>query len=372
MISKPSLKRLREEHGTPLLVIDHRELRKNFRPVPEVLPRVQPISPSRRGPIGGRAHALRCRVGRASTWRPCRVRHGVREVRTCGARAPAVDLGQDHLRQLRQAGGDARRTRPYNRWSRSTNLDEIEKIRKHAPHAGSVLRLKVPTPARWSSCRPSSAPLRRGGGPHPRGRPAGAGRRRGELPRGSQTNEFSRTTWSAEPHRGHLRGSALTRILQMNLVDIGGASPPYDATVRPFRELARTSTPSSTGSSRRRSRSSPSRALLRATAGYASRRSSASRCATASRRITSMTAVYHTYSGQIFDHCKYPGGSVQAGKTRLSRCSGPPATSFDVISMAEDLPELDRDDFVYSEMIGATPTLRRRPSTGSRRRPWCT
>ena len=42
MISKARLKKLAEEHGTPLFVIDHAELRKNFRTFRKYLPRVQP------------------------------------------------------------------------------------------------------------------------------------------------------------------------------------------------------------------------------------------------------------------------------------------------------------------------------------------
>ena len=63
--------------------------------------------------------------------------------------------------------------------------------------------------------------------------------------------------------------------------------------------------------------------------------------------------VYHTYSGQIFDHCKYPVKAFKRGKTKLSAVFGPTCDALDVISMAENLPELNRDDFVYSEMIGA-------------------
>lgn len=42
MIAKARLQRLAEEHGTPLLVIDHDELRKNIRMFRRYLPRVQP------------------------------------------------------------------------------------------------------------------------------------------------------------------------------------------------------------------------------------------------------------------------------------------------------------------------------------------
>jgi ornithine decarboxylase len=63
--------------------------------------------------------------------------------------------------------------------------------------------------------------------------------------------------------------------------------------------------------------------------------------------------VYHTYSGVIFDHCKYPVRAFKRGATRISAVYGPTCDALDVISMAENLPELERDDLVYSENIGA-------------------
>ena len=45
--------------------------------------------------------------------------------------------------------------------------------------------------------------------------------------------------------------------------------------------------------------------------------------------------------------------AFKRGNTKLSAVFGPTCDALDVISMAENLPELNRDDFVYSEMIGA-------------------
>ncbi len=40
------------------------------------------------------------------------------------------------------------------------NLLELKKIKQYAPHAGVVLRLRVPNTARWSSCPRNSAATR--------------------------------------------------------------------------------------------------------------------------------------------------------------------------------------------------------------------
>jgi ornithine decarboxylase len=45
--------------------------------------------------------------------------------------------------------------------------------------------------------------------------------------------------------------------------------------------------------------------------------------------------------------------AFKRGETRLSAVYGPTCDALDVVSMAENLPELNRDDLVYSELIGA-------------------
>ena len=63
--------------------------------------------------------------------------------------------------------------------------------------------------------------------------------------------------------------------------------------------------------------------------------------------------VYHTYSGVIFDHCKYPVLSFKKGPTSLCSVFGPTCDALDTICQSEPLPELNLGDLVYSEHIGA-------------------
>ena len=63
--------------------------------------------------------------------------------------------------------------------------------------------------------------------------------------------------------------------------------------------------------------------------------------------------VYHTYSGVIFDHCKYPVMAFKKGPTSICSVFGPTCDALDVVSMAENLPNLERGDLVYSVNIGA-------------------
>jgi ornithine decarboxylase len=64
--------------------------------------------------------------------------------------------------------------------------------------------------------------------------------------------------------------------------------------------------------------------------------------------------VYHTFSGIIFDHCKYHMESFKKGPTQICTVFGPTCDALDVISMSEDLPfNLERGDLLYSRNIGA-------------------
>jgi ornithine decarboxylase len=63
--------------------------------------------------------------------------------------------------------------------------------------------------------------------------------------------------------------------------------------------------------------------------------------------------VYHTYSGIIFDHCQYHVEAMKKGPTEICSVFGPTCDALDTISLAEELPELDLGDYVYSRNIGA-------------------
>ena len=63
--------------------------------------------------------------------------------------------------------------------------------------------------------------------------------------------------------------------------------------------------------------------------------------------------VYHTFSGIIFDHCKYHICAFKKGPTQICSVFGPTCDALDTISLAEELPELELGDLVYSPNIGA-------------------
>ncbi|MCL6465994.1 MAG: type III PLP-dependent enzyme [candidate division WOR-3 bacterium] len=63
--------------------------------------------------------------------------------------------------------------------------------------------------------------------------------------------------------------------------------------------------------------------------------------------------VYGALSGTIFDHCKYQFEAFKRGPTQLTTLAGPTCDSLDIISPAEELPELELGDLVFARNIGA-------------------
>jgi ornithine decarboxylase len=357
MISKARLKQLAEKHGTPLLVIDHDELRKNFRMFRRHLPRVQPYFAVK---AGADPAVVRTLFEAGSSFDVASMPE-FRLVYENLKRMPARERQQwiwdkiiyanpikpvETLAELDQ----------YKPLVTFDNFDEIEKIKRHAPRAGLVLRLKVPNTGAMVELSSKF------------GAPPGEAvdlileaDRQGLVVEGisfhvgSQTTNFQNYV-EALNLTSDIYAEANSRgYTRMNLVDIGGGFPaPYDETVRPFTELARiiNSELNRLFPKHIEILAEPGRFFV-ATAGYAVSKIIGRSVRDAKPSYYLDDGVYHTYSGQIFDHCKYPVKAFKRGKTKLSAVFGPTCDAFDVISMAEDLPELQRDDLVYSEMIGA-------------------
>jgi len=63
--------------------------------------------------------------------------------------------------------------------------------------------------------------------------------------------------------------------------------------------------------------------------------------------------VYGSLSGIVYDHCIYEYKVYRHGYPQITTLAGPTCDGFDVISISENLPELDFGDLVYVENIGA-------------------
>jgi len=63
--------------------------------------------------------------------------------------------------------------------------------------------------------------------------------------------------------------------------------------------------------------------------------------------------VYNTFSGVIFDHIQYHFKAFKTGELKESAIVGPTCDALDKISLNEQLPDLNIGDLIYSENTGA-------------------
>jgi ornithine decarboxylase len=235
------------------------------------------------------------------------------------------------------------------------NRAELEKIRQHAPHAGLVLRLRVPNTGSMVElsskfgCDPGDAVdlileafrmklVVEGVSFHV----------------GSQCTNFENFVQALNMAAAVMR-EAESRGHRIPILDIGGGFPVrYDRHVKPFGELARKINAEI-------ARLFPKELEILAEPG----RYLVATAATSVARVIGKAirdgkpsyyiddSVYHTYSGIIFDHCQYHLKAFKKGRTEISAVFGQTCDGLDTISQAEELPELEIDDLVYSEDIGA-------------------
>jgi len=357
MISKARLQQLAKKHGTPLFVIDHDELRKNYRDFRKHLPRVQVY------------FAVKANSD------PAIVRTLFKEGSSFDvASMPEFMIVHENIKHWPAKKRQdwiwdkiiyANPTKPketlekLNRYKPLVTFDnreEIDKIRKHAPNAGLALRLKVPNTGAMVELSSKF-----GATPGEAVDLILEADKQGLVVEGISFHVGSQTT----NFENYVQALSLTAAIfkeaqdrgyhKMNLLDIGGGFPaPYDATVRPLKELAGiiNSEIDRLFPKNIQVLAEPGRFLV-ASAGYAVSKIIGKAVRDGKTSYYINDGVYHTYSGVIFDHCKYPIKSFKRGPTSLCSVFGPTCDALDVVSMAENLPDLQRDDFVYSVNIGA-------------------
>ncbi len=357
MIAKSLLQKLARKHGTPLFVIDHDELRKNYRAFRRHLPRVQVY------------FAVKANSD------PAIVRTLFKEGASFDvASMPEFMIVHENIKHLSAKKRQdwiwdkiiyANPTKPtetlakLNRYKPLVTFDnreEIYKIKQHAPNAGLALRLKVPNTgamvelsSKFGATPGEAVDLILEADKH------------GLVVEGISFHVGSQTT----NFENYVQGLSLTAAIfkeaqdrgytKMNLLDIGGGFPaPYDATVKPLKDLAKiiNSEIDRLFPKNIQVLAEPGRFLV-ASAGYAVSKIIGKAVRDGKTSYYINDGVYHTYSGIIFDHCNYPIRSFKKGPTSLCSVFGPTCDALDVISMAENLPNLERDDFVYSTNIGA-------------------
>jgi len=357
MVTLRRLQSLAKEHGTPLFVIDHDELRKNYRQFRKYLPRVQVYYAVKANPD---PEIVRTLYKEGSSF----------DV----ASMPEFMIVHENIKHLPAKERQewiwdkiiyANPTKPtetleelnqYKPLVTFDNLEEIRKIKQHAPNAGLALRLKVPNTGAMVELSSKF-----GAAPGEAVDLILAADKMGltvegiSFHVGSQTTNFENYVQALNLTANIFQEAKDRGYHKMNLVDIGGGFPaPYDASVKPFKELAKVVRTEITRLFPKEIQilAEPGRFLV-ASAGYAVSKVIGHAVRDGKTCYYINDGVYHTYSGVIFDHCKYPIEAFKKGPTQISSVFGPTCDALDVVSMAENLPALKRDDLVFSRNIGA-------------------
>jgi ornithine decarboxylase len=358
MIPRRTLKKLAEQHGTPLFVVDHDELRRNYAMFKKYLPRVQAYYAVKANPDPAIVKTL-FDAGASFDVASMPEFHIVHEY---------IKDMPDKQRQAWiwdkiiyanpiKANETLQELNPYKPLVTYDNDEEIRKIKKHAPQAGLALRLKVPNTGAMVELSSKF-----GAAPGEAVDLILAADKVGltveglSFHVGSQTTNFGNYVAAINLAANIFKEAGDRGYTKMNLLDIGGGFPaPYDDTVKPFRELAGII-------NREINRLFPKNIQILAEPGRFL-------CATAATAISKIIGkavrdgklcyyindgVYHTFSGVIFDHCHYHMKSFKRGPTQICSVFGPTCDALDVVSMAEELPgDLQLGDLLYSEQIGA-------------------
>ena len=350
------LQALAREHGTPVVIIDHEIIRQNYASFREHLPKVQAY------------YAVKANAEPAI----------VRTLYRAGASFDVASLPEfmlvyeniKHLppKQQQDFIWDkiiyANPTKPratlqeldqYRPLVTYDNLTELKKIKQYAPHAGVVLRLRVPNTGSMVElsskfgCDPGEAvDLLKAAfemGLVAEGLSFHVGSQCTNFENFVQALNIAAAVMVESKSRGH----------EIKILDIGGGFPaPYNKHVKPFSELARKINAEI-------DRLFPSDIQIVAEPGRFLVATAATSLATIIGKAVRDgkpcyyidDSVYHTFSGIIFDHCQYHLKAFRQGKAEICAVFGQTCDALDTISLSEELPELQIEDLVYAENIGA-------------------
>ena len=355
-MTKKQIQSLAGKYGTPLVIIDHGVLRRNYAEFKRHLPKVQ------------------CYFAVKANCEPAIIRTFYKAGASFDvASMPEFMMVYENIMKLSpKAQQDfiwdkiiyANPTKPketllaldkYKPLVTYDNAEELRKIQKYAPHAGVVLRLCVDNTG--SQCELSS---KFGCAPGEAVDLIETAFKLGLVVEGlsfhvgSQCTNFQNFVQALNTAAAVMRESK-ARGHEIKILDIGGGFPaPYNRHVRPFRELAQVINAEINRlfSPDIQILAEPGRFLV-ATAATAVARVIGRAVRDGKQCYYINDSVYHTFSGIIFDHCQYPLKAFKGGKPELCAVFGQTCDGLDVISNSEHLPPLAVEDLVYAGNIGA-------------------
>ena len=345
-----------KKSGTPVFILDHEKIRQNYREFKEALGRIQAyyaVKANSNPEIVKTLYKIGASFDVASMPEFMIVHENIKNL-------PAKER-QDFIwdkiiyaNTIKQEE-TLRELDEYKPLVTYDNIEELKKIKRHAPHAGLVLRILVPNTG-------SMVELSSKFGAHPgeavdlilEAFKIGLVVEGISFHVGSQCNNFENYIQALQLSSSILK-EAESRGHKINILDIGGGFPvKYNSKVKSFKTLAKKLNTEI-------DRLFPKTMEILAEPG----RFMVANAATLVTKIIGKAVrddktcyylddgVYHTFSGIVFDHCQYPLKSFKEGELKVCAVFGPTCDAFDTISVAEDLPELEIGDYLYAENIGA-------------------
>jgi ornithine decarboxylase len=355
-MTKKELLAAARRHGTPLVVIDHDVIRRNYASFRRHLPKVQAYYAVKANPAPEIIRTL-YKAGAsfdvASFPEFMLVYENIKGL-------PAKER-QDFIwdkiiyanpikpRETLEALDKYKPLLTYD------NPEELRKIKRYAPHAGLVLRLRVPNTG--SMVELSSK----------------FGCDTGEAVDlileafrlglvveglsfhvGSQCTNFDNFVQALNIAAAVMQ-EARSRGHEIKILDIGGGFPvPYDRHVKPLGVLAKKVNAEIDRLFAKDIEilAEPGRYLV-ATAATSIARIIGKAVRDGKTCYYIDDSVYHTFSGIVFDHCQYRLKAFKKGETEICTVFGQTCDGMDAIAQSVELPKLEIDDLLYSEDIGA-------------------
>jgi ornithine decarboxylase len=354
---KRLMQKLARQHGTPIFVIDHKKIRENYREFKAHLPNVQAyyaVKANSNPEIVRTLYAMGCSFDVASMPEFMIVYENIKDMPDKERQDWIWDkiIYANTIKPIETLEALDK----YKPLVTFDNIEELIKIRRHAPHAGLVLRIRVPNTG--SMVELSS---KFGASPGEAVDLIVEAFSRGLVVEGlsfhvgSQCTNFENYVQALEISANILREAETRANQRIKILDIGGGFPvKYNPEVKAFSLLAKKL------NKEFRRLFAPDMQILAEPGRYMV----ADACTVVAKVIGKAfrdgkpcyyinDGIYHTYSGQVFDHCIYPVLAFKEGETRISSVFGPTCDAFDTITLGADLPDLEIGDYVYSENIGA-------------------
>ena len=355
-MTKEQLLEIVRKHGTPVVVIDHKVIRDNYTAFHKHLPKVQAYYAVKANPEPAIVRTIYKMGGSfdvASLAEFMLVYENIKHLPAKERQDFIWDKiiyanptkPKETLQELDQ----------YKPLVTFDNIIELKKIKQYAPHAGVVLRLRVPNTG-------SVVELSSKFGADP-SEAVDLIKAAFEMNLVVEGLSFHVGSQCMNPqnfvHALNISASVMeeskARGHEIKILDIGGGFPaPYHRDVQNIRILARKINAEI-------DRLFPKDIQIIAEPGrfvVASAAFAVAKIVGKARRDGKTCyyiddGVYHTYSGIIFDHCQYHLHAFKGGKKEICSVFGQTCDALDNISLSEELPNLNLDDLVYTKAIGA-------------------